>query len=77
MVAGIGGMTTQIDFWELFAGLILFLFAMSQLESALNVNREILISNRALVVALAYHHLGEQQAEDIALMPRPVATRLG
>jgi phosphate:Na+ symporter len=28
-------MTTQIDFWELFAGLILFLFAMSQLESAL------------------------------------------
>jgi hypothetical protein len=30
-----------------------------------------------LIVALAYYHLGEQQAEDIALMPRPIATRLG
>jgi len=28
-------LTKEIDFWELFAGLILFLFAISQLESAL------------------------------------------
>jgi phosphate:Na+ symporter len=51
-------------------------FSESRISSALNVNREILISNRALIVALAYYHLGEQQAEDIALMPRPIATRL-
>jgi len=34
-------------------------FSQSRISSVLNVNREILISNRALIVALAYYHLSE------------------
>jgi len=43
----------------------------SRISSVLNVNREILIANRALIVALAYYHLSEQQAVEIARMQRP------
>ena len=39
-------------------------------SSVLNVNREILVAGRALINAVAYYHLPEQQALDIARMPR-------
>lgn len=44
----------------------------SRISSMLNVNREILISGRALLIAMACYHLDDKQARAIARMPRPI-----
>ena len=47
----------------------------SRISSMLNVNREILISGRALLIAMACYHLDSKQAQAIARMPRPITYR--
>ena len=46
--------------------------AESRISSMLNVNREILISGRAMLISMACYHLDYEHAQAIVRLPRPV-----